>query len=80
MDRSLDVLLGGQVHQLLAARRASAPAQRGHSEAELRDMRRVACVQAAVAFAASRPDMKLADVLTAAERLLTWVERPDSTP
>ena len=43
-------------------------------------MRRVACVQAAVAFAASRPDMKLADVLTAAERLLTWVERPDSTP
>jgi len=36
---------------------------------------RLRVLEAAVRFAASRPDMKSADVLTLAERWLEWLER-----
>ncbi len=46
----------------------------GKSPQELRDIRRLAVLKAAAAFASSRPDLKSADVLAIAGRWLTWVE------
>jgi len=49
----------------------------GPSEADLRDDRRVrlGVLEAAVRFAASRPDMKSNDVLLLADKWLAWVEQ-----
>jgi hypothetical protein len=52
----------------------------GRSPAELRDIRRLSVLKAASAFAASRPDMKSADVVVVAERWLAWVEAKPGTP
>ena len=69
----VDVLDGGQVHQL------AVPQQRrgggGRSPAELRDIRRLSCLKAAAAFGSSRPDLKSADVVKIAEHWLAWVEQ-----
>lgn len=76
--QAVEVLDGGQVHQLAVPQRRGGGNQR--SPAELRDIRRLAVLKAAAGFGASRQDMKSADVLKVAEAWLNWVERvqPDS--
>jgi hypothetical protein len=69
--QSVEVLDGGQIHQLPTPQRRGGG---GRSPAELRDIRRLSVLEAAAAFAASRPDLKSADVLSIAGRWLTWVE------
>lgn len=46
----------------------------GKSPAELREIRRMSVLKSAAEFAASRPDLKSADVLAIAGRWLAWVE------
>src|ERR1051326_9214997 len=70
--QSIEVLDGGQIHQLPQQQRRSSGG--GRSPAELRDIRRLSVLKAAAAFAASRPDIKSADVLAIAGRWLQWVE------
>ena len=74
--QSLEVLDGGKVHQLpLQQRRGGGGG--GRSPAELREIRRLTALKAAAEFAASRPDLKSGDVLTLADRFLSWVEQPE---
>ena len=69
--QAIEVLDGGQLHQLpQPARRGGS----GRSPAELRDIRKLSVLKAAAGFAASRPDLKSADVLSIAGRWLAWVE------
>jgi hypothetical protein len=70
--QSVEVHDGGQIHQLPTPQRRGGGG--GRSPAELRDIRRLSVLKAAAAFAASRPDLKSADVMTIAGRWLTWVE------
>jgi hypothetical protein len=70
--QSVEILDNGQIHQLPQQQRRGGGS--GRSPAELRDIRRLAVLKAAAAFAASRPDLKSADVLIIAGRWLTWVE------
>jgi len=72
---SVEVLDGGQVHQLAIPQRRGGGGG-GRSAAELREIRRLTCLKAAAAFGASRPDVKSADVLSIADRWLAWVEQP----
>jgi hypothetical protein len=67
---ALEVLDGGAIQ--FPPRRGSG----GRSPAELREIRRLSVLKAAAGFAASRPDMKSGDVLTVADRWLSWVEQP----
>ena len=69
--RALEVLDGGAIQ--FPQRRGGG----GRSPAELRDIRRLACLKAAAAFGASRPDLKSAEVLMLAERWLAWIEQPE---
>lgn len=69
--QSIEVLDGGQTHQLPQQQRRGGS---GRSPAELRDIRRLSVLKAAAAFAASRSDVKSADVLVIAGRWLAWVE------
>src|SRR5690349_18844431 len=71
---SLEVLDGGQVHDLPRQPRRGAG---GRSPAELREIRRLTVLKAAAAFGASRPDVKSGDVLSIADRWLAWVERSE---
>ena len=72
--QDVEVLDGGQIHQLpQPARRGGAG---GRSPAELRDIRRLAVLKAAAEFGASRPDMRSADVLKVADAWVAWVEQP----
>jgi hypothetical protein len=73
--QSVEVLDGGQVHELpIQPRRGGG----GRSAAEQRDIRRLSVLKAAAAFAAARPDVKSADVLSIAGRWLAWVEQAES--
>jgi hypothetical protein len=72
--QSVEVLDGGQIHQLPIQPRRSG----GRSPVELREIRRLACLKAAAAFCASRPDVKSAEVVQVAERWLQWVEQAPS--
>lgn len=74
--QSVDVLDGGQVHQLPMQQRRGGGGG-GRSPAELREIRRLTCLKAAAAFGASRPDVKSADVLAIADRWVAWIEQPD---
>jgi hypothetical protein len=71
----IDVLDGGQVHQLPMQQRRGGGGRR--SPAELREIRRLTCLKAAAAFGASRADMKSADVLKVADLWVAWVEQPE---
>jgi hypothetical protein len=71
----IDVLDGGEVHQLPMQQRRGGSG--GRSPAELREIRRLTALKAAAAFGASRPDMKSADVLAIADRWVAWVEQPE---
>ena len=73
--QSIEVLDGGQVHQLPQPQRRGGGS--GRSPAELRDIRRLAVLKAAAEFGAGRPDLKSAEVLAIAERWLAWVEQLD---
>ena len=73
--QSVEVLDGGQIHQLPIQQRRGGGG--GRSPAELRDIRRLACLKAAAGFGASRPDLRSADVLTLADRWVAWVEQPE---
>jgi hypothetical protein len=68
------------VEQLADAMHSMARQSLSRSPAELRDIRRLSVLKPAAAFAASRPDMKSADVVAVAERWLAWVEAKPSTP
>jgi hypothetical protein len=72
--QSVEVLDDGQIHQLPQQQQRRGGGG-GRSPAELRDIRRLSVLKAAAAFGASRPDMKSADVLTLADRWITWVEK-----
>jgi hypothetical protein len=71
--QSIEILDGGQIHQLPQQQRRGGGG--GRSPAELRDIRRLSVLKAAAGFAASRPDMKSADVLAVADRWVAWVEQ-----
>jgi hypothetical protein len=73
--QSIEVLDGGQIHQLPVQPRRGGGG--GRSPAEQRDIRRLSVLKAAAAFGASRPELKSADVLTLADRWIAWVEQPD---
>jgi hypothetical protein len=73
--QSVEVLDGGQIHDLPQQQRRGGGG--GRSPAELRDVRRLSVLKAAAAFGASRPDVKSADVLKNADLWLTWVERSE---
>lgn len=70
--QGIEVLDGGQIHQLLpqVPRRGGG----GRSPSEQSDIRRLSVLKAAASFAAARPDLKSADVLAIAGRWLQWVE------
>lgn len=72
--QAVEVLDGGQIHQLPQQRRGGGG---GRSPAELRDIRRLSVLKAAAGFAASRPDLKSADVLTIAANWEKWITRED---
>jgi len=74
--QSIDVLDGGQVHQLPMQQRRGGGGG-GRTPAELREIRRLAVLKAAAGFGASRADVKSADVLAIADRWLAWVEQPE---
>jgi hypothetical protein len=63
----VEVLGGGQIHQLPQQQRRGGGG--GRSPAELREIRRLAVLKAAAAFAAGRQDLKSADVLAIAGRV-----------
>lgn len=69
--QSVEVLDGGQIHQLPQVVRRGGS---GRSPAELRDIRRLSVLRSAAEFGASRPEIKSADVLAIAGRWLAWVE------
>jgi hypothetical protein len=72
----IDVLDGGQVHQLPMQQRRGGGGG-GRSLAELREIRRLTALKAAAAFGASRADMKSSDVLKVADLWVAWVEQPE---
>jgi hypothetical protein len=72
--QSIEILDAGIIHPLPMQQRRGGGG--GRSPAELRDIRRLACLKAAAAFAATRPDIKSADVVAIAERWVAWIEQP----
>jgi hypothetical protein len=74
--QAIDVLDGGQVHQLPMQQRRGGGGG-GRSPAELREIRRLTALNAAAAFGASRPEVKSSDVLAIADRWVAWVEQPE---
>jgi hypothetical protein len=74
---AIDVLDGGQLHQLPMQQRRGGGGGGGRSPAELREIRRLTCLKAAAEFGASRPEVKSSDVLAIADRFLSWVEQPE---
>ena len=71
--QSVEVLDSGQIHQLPQTPRRAA----GRSPAELREIRRLACLKAAASFTAGRSiagqDVSSADVVKVAEAFERWV-------
>ena len=71
----LDVLDGGQVHQLAVPQPRRGGGGRSYSDP--RAILRQSALRSAVLFAAARLDLKSADVLKLAEHMLAWLEQPE---
>jgi hypothetical protein len=68
----IEVLDDGRIHELPIQLRRG-----GRSQSDPREIRRLAVLKAAAIFAASRPELKSADVLTLADRWIAWVQQPE---
>jgi hypothetical protein len=73
--QSVEILDGGQIHQLPQAPRRGGGG--GRSLAEQRDIRRLSVLKAAAAFCAARPEVKSSEVVQLADRWLAWFEQPE---